>query len=354
MEQLYTAAVIGAGSGGKLSLKALDASERYRLVAVADISPQAREEVAALYPGVRTYASHDALLSDVQPDVLCASTWPPSHRAVVDAALAHGLRGILVEKPLAGVWADGRAILDAIRARQLPLVTPHGLLVANHVAEIMDRVRSGEVGSLQLIEIQCTGWDIINAGIHWLNFVVALLGGDVADWVMAAVDKGTRTYRDGMQVETAAVTCVQFRSGLRVVMYTGDYVTVTAPGEGVLFRLVGTAGLIEFYAWKPRYRIVSPQHPAGALIEVDPGTKPAHQRYLDRLAIQIDAGTPDYVIPESSLAALELCEAAYLSARHGCTVSLPLAGFTAPPSNDWQPGQPYAGTGGGRNGRQLP
>jgi predicted dehydrogenase len=354
MHPIYTAAVIGAGSGGKLSMKALDASERYRLVAVADLSPQARDEVAALYPGVHTYASHGALLSEVQPDVVCVSTWPPSHRAVVDAALARGLQGILVEKPLADTWVAGRAILDAIRGRRLPMVTPHGLLVANHVAEIMERVRSGEIGSLHLIEIQCTGWDIINAGIHWLNFVVALLDGDAAEWVMASVDKGTRTYRDGMQVETLAVTYVQFRSGLRVVMNTGDYVTVTAPGEGVLFRLVGSAGLIEFYAWRPRYRIVSPQHPGGARVEVDPGPQSAHQRYLDTLAAQIDAGTPDYRIPESSLAALELCEAAYLSARHGCQVTLPLADFIPPAPNDWQPGQPYAGRGGGRNGRQLP
>jgi hypothetical protein len=39
-------------------------------------------------------------------------------------------------------------------------------------------------------------------------------------------------------------------------------------------------------------------------------------------------------VAESSLAALELCEAAYLSAEHGCLVRLPLPQFSPPPPND--------------------
>ena len=72
--------------------------------------------------------------------------------------------------------------------------------------EIIDRIQGGEIGELVLVEIQCTGWDIINAGIHWLDFVVTVLGNEPVASVMALCDSGTRTYRDGMQVETVAVT----------------------------------------------------------------------------------------------------------------------------------------------------
>jgi hypothetical protein len=73
------------------------------------------------------------------------------------------------------------------------------------------------------------------------------------------------------------------------------------------------------------------------------------------LATQMDTGTPDYSVAESSLAALELCEAAYLSYRHGgMMVTLPLRDFTPSPLVDWQPGLPYRGSGGGRDGRRLP
>lgn len=353
MAKTYTVAVIGAGSGGKLSMKGAAASERFQLVAVADWRDEARREAEALYPDIRTFATHQELFAAMPVDVVCVSTWPPTHLPVTQDALALPLCGILVEKPLADNTADGRALFDAVRAKGLPMVTPHGLLVAEHVRQIMTRVQSGEIGELKLIEIQCGGWDIINAGIHWLNFVVVLTQQMPVDFVLATCDASTRTYRDGMQVETQAVTYIQMQSGLRVVMNTGDFVKSSEPGESILFRLVGTRGSIDFYAWKSRYRICNAAFPHGQTIEVDPGPRSAHQKYLELLADQIDKQTPDYTWPAASLAALELCEAAYLSNQYRCMVPLPLADFIPPAITSWEPGKPYAGQGGGRDGRRL-
>jgi hypothetical protein len=50
---------------------------------------------------------------------------------------------------------------------------------------------------------------------------------------------------------------------------------------------------------------------------------------------------------------MNICKVAYLSARYGCEVRLPLEDFQPPQSNEWQPGEPYAGQGGGRDGRKL-
>lgn len=351
---VYTAAVIGTGMGGKLSLRGLSASERFKLIAAADLRPEARQEVRAIYPELDTFATHVEMFEQCQPDVVCVATWPPSHLEVTRDALQLPLKGILVEKPLADNTASGREILERIRAQELPVVVPHGLLVAEHVRQILDMVYEGRIGILKLVEIQCTGWDIINAGIHWLNFFLALAEGDPVDWVMACCDTSTRTYRDGMQVETLAVTYAQTRSGVRVVMNTGDYVHVSEEGKGTLFRLIGTQGTIEFYGWGSHYRVLNEDHPRGELVEVDPGHLSAHQCYLEALADQMDRGQPDYTVPESSLAALELCEAAYLSCRHRCTVFLPLSQFVPPQPTAWDPGRPYSGTGGGRDGRKLP
>ncbi len=353
MDRTYTAAVVGAGTGGGLSMAALHASPRFELVAVADTRPAALEAARQRYPGIATYSSHQALFSAQPTDVVCVSTWPPSHLEITRAALELPLAGILVEKPLADNARDGRAVLEAVQARGLPMATPHNLMVLPHALEIVARVRAGEIGALRLIEIECDGWDIINAGIHWLHFCVMLAGDDRAAWVLAGVDRSTHTYRDGMQVETMAVTYVQFASGLRVVMQTGDHVHVAEPGKSTLFRLIGAQGRIEFYAWEPRYRLLNAAHPHGELFEAPAGGRSGHQRHLENLAAQIDRGQPDYAIPAASLVALELCEAAYLSGQHGCLVTLPLAAFAPPAPVDWAPGQPYSGQGGGRDGRQL-
>ena len=355
MSHQYTAAVIGAGVGGGISMAALSASPRFDLVAVADIQAEARTAVQEMYPGVRTFPDHAELFAACPTDIVCVSTWPPSHLEVTQAALQLPLQGILVEKPLADTHASGRRILELIRARNLPMAVPHGLLVADHSTQVLKRVHAGEIGQLKLVEIQCSGWDIINAGIHWLDFFVELTGHEPVEYVLAACDASTRTFRDSMQVETLAVTYAQTTSGTRVVMNTGDYVTFSEPVVNTLFRLVGTLGTIDFYGWEPRYRILNAEYPQGRLFEFVPGPTVLHQHHLENLAAQMDRAQPDYTIAEGSLAALELCEAAYVSCRNGgVPVTLPLDAYTSPPPVDWQPGLPYTGQGGGRNGRRLP
>jgi predicted dehydrogenase len=261
------------------------------------------------------------------------------------------LSGLLVEKPLGDTFAAGQELLAAIKAKALPVCVPHGLLVLNHSREILQRVHAGEIGSVKLVEIQCSGWDIVNAGIHWLNFFVVLTRREPVAYVMAQCDTSTRTYRDGMQVETFAVTYGETSSGIRVVMNTGDEVNVNREGKDTLFRIVGTEGLIEFWAWESAYRILNHEFPSGMHVEVEAAPQPIHQLHLESLAAQMDAKQMDYSVADSSLMALEMVEAAYVSARCGAKVEFPLTEFVPPAPNDWQPGLPYSGTGGGRDGR---
>lgn len=349
-----TASVVGAGMGGRLSLNALAASPDYTLVAAADLRPDVRADVERLFSGLRTFATHDEMFAACPTDVVCVSTYPDTHERVAVDALALPLRGILVEKPLADTAAGGRRILDAVKARGLPVAVPHGMVAKRTPLEVIERVRGGEIGALQLVEIQCRGWDILNAGIHWLHFCLTLLGpDDPAEWVMAQCDRSTRTWRDGLQVETLAVTTAQTRSGARIVLHTGDETRNNDPGHAFVFRLIGAAGRVDFYGWEHGYRIWNAHHPAGRWVEPAEMPVTGHRRHLEALADQIAAGTRDTQVADASLAALELCEGAYRSARHGGLVRLPLGDETPSAGGDWDPGRPYAGTGGGRDGRQF-
>ena len=71
MKRVYTAAVVGGGAGGSLSMAALAASERFELVALADISPAARAAASERYPGIQTFADHRQMLASTPVDVVC-------------------------------------------------------------------------------------------------------------------------------------------------------------------------------------------------------------------------------------------------------------------------------------------
>jgi predicted dehydrogenase len=267
-------------------------------------------------------------------------------------ALGLPVVGILVEKPLADAATGGRRILDAAKSRKLPLVVPHGWFARDIAQEIADRLLGGEIGTLQLMEVQCRKWDIMSAGIHWVHFFLSVIPADEVALVMASADRSTRTYRDGVQVETMSVTYVQMRSGTRMVMQTGDDTEVVR-GE-TLFRFFGEAGTLEWCLQENAYSLLNRRHPNGETVEVsirDP--RRPHHRYVDSLAKQMDTGSPDYTIPNASLTALEICEAAYVSANNRCRVTFPFQAFTVPPDTGWEPGAPYGGEGGGRDGRKL-
>ena len=358
MEPL-SALVVGAGSGGTGCIQALAASPRYVLRGVADIAPAARQRVAAAHPDVALFADHRVALQTLRPDVVCVSTWPPSHVSVTRDALAAGsLRGLLLEKPIADTWRAGRELVDELRRHDLPCVVPHGLVVSTQGRAVIDQVRDGAIGTLRLVWIECRGWDILNAGIHWLHFALQLVRGPFVE-VQCACDSSTRTWRDGMQVETVASLVVTAADGARIALHTGDEVPMSAPAVGTLIRLVGSEGLIELPGWEPRYRIVSAHPGAGSRqareVQVTPGP-PSHAVYLDLLADHVAAGTPRWEQVERSLAALELCDAAYASAREQRAVRLDEdTGQRAPTAapGDWDPGRPYSGRGGGRDGRRL-
>jgi len=349
-----TASVVGCGRGGQLSLQALAESEFYVPSAAADLRSEIGDELRKEFPGLRIFADHREMFATCPTDVVCVSTYPPTHEEIAVEALKLPLEAILVEKPIADTVASGRRILDFIKRSKIPLAIPHGLMVKRCPLEIIERVRNGEIGELKLVEIQSPRFDIISAGIHWLQFSINLNADQPVESVLAACDKTTRTFRDGMKVETLAVTSVQLVNGVRIVMYTGDAIRSNGRRQSdVTFRILGTAGQIEFWGWQPDYYLVSPAFPQGKLLEPEEQPVSLHRRHLENLIPMLRSKDPDYSLPESSLKALEICEAAYLSAQHGVEVRFPFAEFALPEPSDWQPGTPYLGEANARDGRYL-
>jgi predicted dehydrogenase len=349
-----TATVVGAGTGGTLSINALLASADFELIAVADLDDAALDRVRTRTAGaVQTFTSAQQMFAAAPSDVVCIATHAPTHLPLTRDALAiPGLKGLLVEKPLGDTTAAGGEILRMITERDLPVVVPHGLAAQSAGIEVIQRVRDGVIGPLRVVEIECTNWDIINAGVHWLQFFAMLTEGDPVEFVLAAADTSTRTFRDGMQVETDAVTLARTRSGVRALMHTGDQVPIARAGTDCLFRIIGDNGHLEYGAWEQYYTLITAGHDR-ARVDVPPLSASGHQRHLEHLAKQVRDHSRDYTIPDSSLRALEIVEAAYESIRVRGAVLLPIDGAQPPRPTDWNPGAAYSGVGGGRNGREL-
>ena len=342
----YAATVIGAGRGGKLSLAALFASHRYRLAAVADPDEDARLGLARDFSGVEIYPSHIELFAGCASDVVCVSAPTPMHYDITLEALEQQPRGLLVEKPLAISSAQARDLLGRIVRAGIPLVVPHGMFALAVPRQVLRLVHDGAVGELDSIEVQ-NSVDLLNAGIHWISYALALLEGDPVVSVLAACDTEERVINDGAQVESAGMTCFRTQRGVSLMLQSGVHTTIRSvklpamTHKGALFRLSGSAGMLEFHAWGDRYWLLNGEHPGGAVVHVEAAEESPHQWFLEELARQIDSQQFDYEIAERSVEALALIEAAYLSAQTCTRRRLPDEDVTAPLNTAWRLGQAH-------------
>src|SRR6266566_4391138 len=94
------------------------------------------DELRKKFSGLRIFADFREMFATCPTDVVCVSTYPPTHEEIAVEALKLPLEAILVEKPIADTVASGRRILDFIKQRKIPLAIPHGLMVKRCPLEI--------------------------------------------------------------------------------------------------------------------------------------------------------------------------------------------------------------------------
>jgi predicted dehydrogenase len=317
---MLTAAVIGCGHGGGLSLSALQNSNEFELLAAADLSAAAREDVEGRFPEVRLFADYREMLADCSTDVVCVATPAPSHATIARQVLSHNPKGLLLEKPLACDVSSAEGLLRDVRDAACPAVVPHGMLVLPAAQEIKVLIRRGDIGRIVSVEIQ-NAVDLLNAGIHWLAYLLDVFDDDRPTRVRAEFDVSGRVVNDGVQVESRGDTRIELESGLRFKLHSGNKTDPTssvlprAEQKGALFRVTGLNGVIEFSAWAGSFWI-QVGNSDGELVELPLSSGSSyHQLFLEQLAQNISAGEVDYSSAELSLAALRLIDLAY--EKHG-------------------------------------
>lgn len=313
---MLTGAVIGCGHGGSLSLAALQNSARYELVAAADPSVDARRAVEERFPHVPVFADFKQMLAECRADVVCVATPAPSHAPIAREVMLKRPKGLLLEKPLACEVATAEALLRDLRSAGYPVVVPHGMLVLPAAQEVKKRIRRGDIGRIQSVEVQ-NAVDLLNAGIHWIAYLLDVFAGDAPTVVHAEFESGDHIINDGVQVESRGLTVIELRSGSRVRLESGvstkpaSAVLPAAEQRGALFRITGSGGVIEFSAWAGSYSIRAGSTETILIRRPLPAGSSYHQVFLEQLAQDIADDEPDYTSADLSLAALRLIESAY-------------------------------------------
>jgi UDP-N-acetyl-2-amino-2-deoxyglucuronate dehydrogenase len=238
--------ILGCGVIGPHHAKAIAGLQSAELVAVADVVPEAAEELAAKY-SCSHYASLEEMLSGVDLDAVCVCTPNGMHAEGAITALEAG-KHVIIEKPVDVTLEAADRLSEVQRAtgRTVAVVSQHRFDATTQA--VHEALARGEFGRLTSGSADVRWWRsqsyydsggwrgtweldgggvLINQAIHSI---------DLLQWLMGEVVEVTgRTWllaHERIEVEDTAVAILKFEGGA-----LGTILATTAAYPGLTTRI---------------------------------------------------------------------------------------------------------------------
>jgi UDP-N-acetylglucosamine 3-dehydrogenase len=321
----------GLGSMGRNHLRVIVGHPETTLAAVADPDPEALGAAVA-QTGARGFANplEMALAADVDAIVIAAPT--TAHPAIAHAAIERGLP-VLVEKPLAATVDEARAIVEAARARGIPVQVGHVERYNPAVLELGRRLREGWLATIYAIMSRRAG--PFPARIRDVGVTVDLAthDADMLSWI--ASERPTRVYaelarRKHASHEDLLFGLLHFPSGARGMLD----VNWLTPAKRRQLVVIGEEGMFEldYLTQRLTYTKSDLAHPeliagyapnfTGDVAEIPVETHEPLKAQLDAFVHAIRTGERPYVDGEDGLWAVSIATALLRAAAEGRPVEL--------------------------------
>jgi len=230
---------------GRTHLRALAGSDVVKVTAIAEMSPAAREAVAA--PGVAVYESVAEMLDRTALGGVLVAAPTDQHGAIIAEVAAHGVP-ILCEKPCGLTATAAQTSAQVAAAAGVPLQVAYWRRFVPGLRQLHDRIAAGELGVIHLVT--CYQWDerppspvfrahsggiAIDMGVHEFDQLRWLTGQDIAG--LAVVSSGSAP--DGIADVDGAQVVLTLSGGATGFVSLGRYFRV---GDAVWAEAFGTEG----------------------------------------------------------------------------------------------------------------
>jgi len=227
-------------------------------VAIASRSPEKAREVAARHDIPTVYETVDQLIADESLEVIDVAVPPDVQVELVRRIADRGrhLKGLLLQKPLAGNFAEARQIVELCHSAGIVLAVNQNMRYDHSIRACRQLLDRGDLGEpvLATIEMRAVphwmpwqqrqGWVTLRImSIHHLDAFRYIFGDP--DRVLASVRPDPRTefpHEDGI-----ALYILEYEGGLRCSawddVWTGPAKEGAESDIGIRWRVEGTEGL---------------------------------------------------------------------------------------------------------------
>jgi predicted dehydrogenase len=345
-------ALLGFGLGGAAFHAPLVAATRgLALAAIVTRDPTRAAQARAAHPAAAILPDADAVWRDAAAyDAVIVTTPNRTHAPLALAAIAAGLPTV-VDKPLARTADEARAVVEAARARGVPLTVYQNRRWDGDFCTVRRLVAEGALGDVLRLESRFERWRPVPKG-GWREAGTAAeegggilldLGAHVVDQARHLLGPVTHVYaeverrRAGIASDDDAFVALTHAGGVR----SHCWLSLVAAQGGPRFRVLGSRGAYVKSGTDPQEAALrggtarpgsagwgeEPEAAWGRLgsdeaaraVRTEPGDWPAFYRAWERT---LRTGAPVPVDPDDAVATLAILDAARRSSATGAVVAM--------------------------------
>ena len=316
--------------------------QRAELVGVCDVDARALDRAASA-TGAQAYASLDGMLKDCGADAFIVTTPSGLHPEQAIRVAGAG-RHVITEKPMATRWEDGKRMVaasDAAGVRLFVVKQNRRNATLQLLKSAVDKKRFGRIYMVNLNVFwsrppeyynsaawrgtwEFDGGAFMNQASHYV---------DLIDWIVGPVESlqaYTATLARDIEVEDTGVISLRWRNGalgsMNVTMLTYPRNlegSITILGEHGTVRIGGVA-VNEIQQWEFAHPDPDDVRVADASYQTTSVYGFGHPLYYDNVIKVLRGEAEPETDGREGLKSLEVLVAAYMSARDGKRVALPL------------------------------
>ncbi|MEW9823879.1 MAG: Gfo/Idh/MocA family oxidoreductase [Candidatus Symbiodolus clandestinus] len=335
-------AIVGCGRISKNHFSALrQQGDHAVLVDVCDINPEVRSALSAT--NIPVSATLSELLAVTTADVVVLAT-PSGLHAQQAIQIAQSGRHVVTEKPMATRWQDGQRMLEVCDSAGVHLFVVKQNRHNATLKLLKEALEKKRFGRIYLVTInlfwqrpqhyydsaswrgtwEFDGGAFMNQASHYVDLLHWLIG------PIESVHAYMGTLGRSIEVEDTGVLSVRWRCGalgsLNVTMLTYPNNlegSITILGEKASVR-IGGASLNQIHQWKFSEPDELDEKVSSTSYETASEYGFGHADYYANVIDVLQGKAEPITDGRSGLKSLELLTAAYLSARDGKRVALPL------------------------------
>ncbi|GAB4255682.1 MAG: O-antigen biosynthesis protein WlbA [Methylomicrobium sp.] len=337
-------AIIGCGRIANNHFEAIKKhTDNAELLAVCDTDAGALTK-ACQKTGAQGYSNYTTLLQQHKPDVVVLCTPSGLHPKQAIQAAQSGVH-VMTEKPMATRWQDGQDMVNACDNAGVHLFVVKQNRRNPTIQLVKRAIEKKRFGRIYMVTInvfwsrpqnyydsakwrgtwEFDGGALMNQASHYI---------DLLDWLIGPIDSvqaQTATLARDIQVEDTAVMNVRWRSGalgtvaVTMLTYPKNFEgSITILGEKGTVRLGGVA-VNDIQEWTFAEPDEEDEMINNASYETTSIYGFGHPLYYDNVIKTLKGQAEPETDGREGLKSLEVLIAAYISARDGKRVSLPLA-----------------------------